>query len=184
MTDLSALTPGTWNVDPVHSTVGFVARHLMISKVRGRFTDFSGSIEVAPDPLQSHLEASVNLASVDTGDEGRDAHLRTADFFDLDGNGSPTMTFASTGIKAEDDDGDYVLFGDLTINGVTRQVEFALEFEGVNGDPWGGTRAGFSAETEINRKDFGLAWNVALETGGVLVGDKVKVHLEIQAVKA
>jgi polyisoprenoid-binding protein YceI len=184
MTDLSALTPGTWNVDPVHSTVGFVARHLMISKVRGRFTDFSGTIEVAPDPLQSRLEASVNLASVDTGDEGRDAHLRTADFFDLDGGGSPTMTFASTGIKVEDDDGDYVLFGDLTINGVTRQVEFALEFEGVNGDPWGGTRAGFSAETEINRKDFGLAWNVALETGGVLVGDKVKVHLEIQAVKA
>jgi polyisoprenoid-binding protein YceI len=184
MTDLSALTPGTWTVDPVHSTVGFVARHLMISKVRGRFTDFSGSIEVAPDPLQSHLEASVNLASVDTGDEGRDAHLRTADFFDLDGDGSPTMTFVSTGIKAEDDDGDYVLFGDLTVNGVTRQVEFALEFEGVNGDPWGGTRAGFSAETEINRKDFGLAWNVALETGGVLVGDKVKVHLEIQAVKA
>jgi polyisoprenoid-binding protein YceI len=184
MTDLSALTPGTWNVDPVHSTVGFVARHLMISKVRGRFTDFSGSIEVAPDPLQSHLEASVNLASVDTGDEGRDAHLRTADFFDLDGGGSPTMTFVSTGIKAEDDDGDYVLFGDLTMNGVTRQVEFALEFEGVNADPWGGTRAGFSAETEINRKDFGIGFNVALETGGVLVGEKVKVQLEIQAVKA
>ena len=184
MTDLSALTPGTWNVDPVHSTVGFVARHLMISKVRGRFTDFSGSIEVASDPLQSHLEASVNLASVDTGDEGRDAHLRTADFFDLDGGGSPTMTFVSTGIKAEDDDGDYVLFGDLTINGVTRQVEFALEFEGVNGDPWGGTRVAFSAETEINRKDFGLEWNVALETGGVLVSDKVKVQLDIQAVKA
>jgi len=182
MTDLSALTPGTWNVDPVHSTVGFVARHLMISKVRGRFTDFSGSIEVTPDPLQSHLEASVNLASVDTGDEGRDAHLRAADFFDVDGAGSPTMTFASTGIKADDD--DYVLFGDLTINGVTRQVEFELEFEGVNGDPWGGTRAGFSAETEINRKDFGLEWNVALETGGVLVGDKVKIQLDIQAVKA
>jgi polyisoprenoid-binding protein YceI len=184
MTDLSALTPGTWNVDPVHSTVGFVARHLMISKVRGRFTDFSGTIEVAPDPLQSHLEATVNLASVDTGDAGRDAHLKNADFFDLDGGGSPTMTFSSTGIKTEDDDGDYVLYGDLTINGVTRQVEFELEFEGVNGDPWGGTRAGFSAETEINRKDFGLEWNVALETGGVLVGDKVKVHLEIQAVKA
>jgi polyisoprenoid-binding protein YceI len=182
MTDLSALTPGTWNVDPSHSTVGFVARHLMITKVRGRFTDFSGSLEITPDPLQSHVEATVNLASVDTGDAGRDAHLRNADFFDLDGGGSPTMTFASTGIK--DDDGDYVLFGDLTINGVTRQVEFALEFEGVNGDPWGGTRVAFSAETDINRKDFGLEWNVALETGGVLVGDKVKVQLDIQAVKA
>jgi polyisoprenoid-binding protein YceI len=184
MTDhsaLSALTPGTWNVDPSHSTVGFVARHLMITKVRGRFTDFSGSLEVAPDPLQSHVEATVNLASVDTGDAGRDAHLRNADFFDLDGGGSPTMTFRSTGIK--DDDGDYVLFGDLTVNGVTRQVEFDLEFDGVSPDPWGGTRAAFSAETEINRKDFGLEWNVALETGGVLVSDKVKVQLDIQAVK-
>lgn len=187
MTDLSALTPGTWTVDPAHSTIGFVARHLMITKVRGRFTDFSGSLEIAENPLQSHVVATVNLASVDTGDAGRDAHLRNADFFDLDDSsgaagGSPTMTFVSSGIK--DDDGDYVLFGDLTVNRVTRQVEFALEFEGVNGDPWGGTRAAFSAETEINRKDFGLEWNVALETGGVLVSDKVKVQLDIQAVKA
>ena len=182
MTDLSALTPGTWTVDPAHSTVGFVARHLMITKVRGRFTDFSGSLEVAENPLQSHVVATVNLASVDTGDEGRDAHLRGADFFDVEGGASPSMTFVSTGIK--DDDGDYVLFGDLTINGVTRQVEFDLEFEGVNVDPWNNTKAGFTASTEINRKDFGLEWNVALETGGVLVGDKVKVHLEIQAVRA
>jgi polyisoprenoid-binding protein YceI len=181
MTDLSALTPGTWTVDPAHSTVGFVARHLMITKVRGRFTEFSGTLEIAPDPLQSHVEATVNLASVDTGDAGRDAHLRNADFFDLEGGGSPTMTFASTGIK--EDHGDYVLFGDLTINGATRQVDFALEFDGVNTDPWGNTKVGFSAETEINRKDFGLEWNVALETGGVLVGDKVKVQLDIQAAK-
>jgi len=182
MTDLSALTPGTWTIDPAHSTVGFVARHLMITKVRGRFTDFSGSIEVGENPLQSHVVATVNLASVDTGDAGRDAHLRNADFFDLEGGGSPTMTFVSTGIK--DDDGDYVLFGDLTINGVSRQVEFDLEFDGVNVDPWNNTKAGFTASTEINRKDFGLEWNVALETGGVLVGDKVKVELDIQAVKA
>ena len=141
MTDLSALTPGTWTVDPSHSTVGFVARHLMITKVRGRFTDFSGTVEVAPDPLQSRVEATVNLASVDTGDAGRDAHLRNADFFDLDGGGSPTMTFASTGIK--DDDGDYVLYGDLTIKGITKAVEFELEFEGVNTDPWGNTKAAF-----------------------------------------
>jgi polyisoprenoid-binding protein YceI len=181
MSDLSALTPGTWNVDPAHSTVGFVARHLMITKVRGRFTDFSGVIEVAGDPLQSTVRADVDLSSVTTGDEGRDAHLRSADFFDTDGGGSPTMSFVSTGLK--EDDGDYVLFGDLTVNGVTRQVEFTLEFEGVNTDPWGNTKAAFSAETEINRKDFGLEWNVALETGGVLVGDKVKVQLDIQAVK-
>jgi polyisoprenoid-binding protein YceI len=153
----------------------------MITKVRGRFTDFSGVIEVAGDPLQSTVRADVDLASVTTGDEGRDAHLRSADFFDTDGGGSPTMSFVSTGLK--EDDGDYVLFGDLTVNGVTRQVEFALEFEGVNTDPWGNTKAAFSAETEINRKDFGLEWNVALETGGVLVGDKVKVQLDIQAVK-
>jgi len=187
MTDLSALSPGTWNVDPTHSTIGFVARHLMITKVRGRFTDFSGSLEITPDPLQSHVEATVNLASVDTGDAGRDAHLRNADFFDIDessgaAGASPTMTFVSTGIK--DDDGDYVLFGDLTVKGVTRQVEFDLDFDGVSPDPWGGTRAAFTATTEINRKDFGLEWNVALETGGVLVGDKVKIELDIQAVKA
>jgi polyisoprenoid-binding protein YceI len=182
MSDLSALTPGTWNVDPAHSTVGFVARHLMITKVRGRFTDFSGVIEVAPDPLQSTVRATVDLASVTTGDEGRDAHLRSADFFDADGGASPTMSFVSTGLK--EDDGDYVLFGDLTVNGVTRQVEFSLEFEGVNTDPWGNTKAAFSAETEISRKDFGLEWNVALETGGVLVSEKVKVQLDIQAAKA
>jgi polyisoprenoid-binding protein YceI len=181
MIDLSALAPGTWTVDPSHSTVGFVARHLMITKARGRFTDFSGSLEISPDPLQSHVEATVNLASVDTGDAGRDAHLRTADFFDVEDGGSPTMTFRSTGIKEEH--GDYTLFGDLTVNGVTRQVEFDLEFDGVSPDPWGGTRAAFAAEAEINRKDFGLEWNVALETGGVLVGDKVKIQLDIQAVR-
>jgi polyisoprenoid-binding protein YceI len=181
MSDLSALTPGTWNVDPSHSTVGFVARHLMITKVRGRFTDFSGVIEVAPDPLQSSVRATVDLASITTGDEGRDAHLRSADFFDTDGGGSPIMSFVSTGLK--EDDGDYVLVGDLTVMNATSQVEFSLEFEGVNTDPWGNTKAAFSAETEINRKDFGLEWNVALETGGVLVGDKVKVQLDIQAAK-
>jgi polyisoprenoid-binding protein YceI len=183
MADLSILTPGTWNVDPAHSTVGFVARHLMITKVRGRFTDFSGVIEIADDPLQSHVEATVDLSSISTGDEARDAHLRGADFFDVDAEGaSPTMTFRSTGLKEED--GDYTMFGDLTINGTTRQVVFSLEFEGVNTDPWGNTKAAFSAETEINRKDFGLEWNVALETGGVLVSDKVKIQLDIQAAKA
>ena len=181
MTDLTALTPGTWNVDPSHSNVGFVARHLMITKVRGRFTDFSGVLEIAPNPLESTVQATVDLASITTGDDGRDAHLRSADFFDTDGGGSPTMTFASTGLKEED--GEYVLFGDLTVRDVTRQVEFALEFEGVNTDPWGNTKAAFSAETEINRKDFGIEWNVALETGGVLVSEKVKVQLDIQAVK-
>ena len=152
----------------------------MITKVRGRFTDFSGTLTVADDPLQSRVDASVNLASVATGDAGRDGHLRNADFFDVER--SPTMTFVSTGIK--DDDGDYALFGDLTVKDVTKPVVFDLEFDGVNTDPWGNTKAGFSAETEINRKDFGLEWNVALDAGGVLVGDKVKIQLDIQAVKA
>ena len=180
MTDLAVLTPGTWTVDPSHSTVGFVARHLMITKVRGRFTDVSGSVTVAENPLDSTVTATVNLASVDTGDEKRDTHLRSADFFDVAAN--PTMTFTSTGVKQEGD--DFLLVGDLTIKGVTRTVDLDLEFEGVNADPWGGTRASFSAQGEINRKDWGLEWNVALETGGVLVSEKIKLSLDIQLVRA
>jgi polyisoprenoid-binding protein YceI len=177
---LAGLSVGTWNVDPSHSRVGFVARHLMVSKVRGSFASFSGTITVADDPLASTVDASVDIASVSTGDEGRDGHLLSADFFDAEQ--FPTMTFATTSIRQDGD--DYVLVGDLTIKGVTKQVEFELEFEGVNTDPWGNTKAGFEAETEISRKDFGLEWNVALETGGVLVGDKVKITLDIQAAKA
>jgi polyisoprenoid-binding protein YceI len=180
MSDLSQLTPGVWNVDPSHSTVGFVARHLMIAKVRGQFRDFSGVITIAANPLDSKVEASVDLSSVDTGDPQRDEHLRSADFFTIDQH--PQMTFESTGIK--EDAGDYVLFGELTINGVTRQVEFDLEFDGVSPDPWGGTRAAFTATADVNRKDWGLEWNTALETGGVLVGDKVKIQLDVEAVKA
>jgi polyisoprenoid-binding protein YceI len=177
---LSQLSPGVWNVDPSHSTVGFVARHLMISKVRGRFGSFSGTVTIAEDPLESTVEATVDLASIDTGDAGRDEHLRSADFFSVEPH--PTMSFRSTALR---EDGDrYVLAGDLTIRDVTRPVEFELDFEGVSQDPWGNTRAGFAAQAEVNRKDWGLEWNVALETGGVLVGDKVKVQLEIEAVKA
>jgi len=180
MSDLSNLTPGTWTVDPSHSTIGFTARHLMVSKVRGRFATFSGSLTIADDPLQSSVAATVDIASVDTGDEGRDAHLRGADFFDAEH--FPEMTLVSTGVKEKHD--DYVLLADLTIKGVTRHVEFDLEFDGVSPDPWGGTRAGFTARTEISRKDWGLEWNVALETGGVLVGEKVKIELEIEVVKS
>jgi polyisoprenoid-binding protein YceI len=180
MTDLSQLTPGVWNVDTSHSTVGFVARHLMIAKVRGQFGTFSGVIDVAANPLDSTVEASVDLSSVETGDPARDEHLRSADFFTVESH--PQMTFRSTHIKEDGD--DYLLVGELTVNGVSREVRFALEFDGVNRDPWGGTRAGFTATTEINRKDWGLAWNATLETGGVLVGDKVKIELDIEAVKA
>jgi polyisoprenoid-binding protein YceI len=180
MADLKELTPGTWNVDPHHSSVEFVARHLMITKVRGRFNDYSGTIIVGEDPLESSVHATVDLESVVTGDDKRDAHLRSADFFATETN--RTMEFQSTSIKQ--DGRHFVLSGDLTIGGRTRSVDFDLEFDGVTKDPWGGTRAGFSAQAEVNRKDWGIEWNVALETGGLLVGDKVKIELEIQAVKA
>ncbi len=180
MSAITELSPGTWTVDPSHSVVGFTARHLMISKVRGRFASFSGSLTITDDPLSSSVSAIVDLASVSTGDDSRDAHLRGADFFDVEQ--FPTMTFTSTGIK--DERGELVLFGDLTIKDVTRQVAFELEFNGVTTDPWGGTRVGFNAETEVNRRDWGLEWNVALDTGGVLVGEKVKIQLDIEAVKA
>ena len=180
MSSISDLTPGTWNVDQSHSSVGFVARHLMVTKVRGRFQSFSGVLHVAADPLQSSVEADVELASITTGDESRDGHLKGADFFDTDRN--QKMTFRSTAIKPAGS--DYALTGDLSINGITKPVTFELEFDGVSTDPWGNTKAGFTAETEISRKDWGLEWNVALETGGVLVGDKVKLQLDIQAAKA
>lgn len=176
---LAALTPGTWNIDPSHSTVGFTARHLMVTKVHGRFGTFNGVIQIAEDRLASSVEAVIETASITTGDDQRDAHLRSADFLDVEQ--FPKMTFRSTSVRAEGN--DFVVVGDLTIKEVTRQVELQLEFDGVETDPWGGTRAGFTAETEINRKDFGLTWNVALETGGVLVGDKVKITLDIQAVR-
>lgn len=178
-TTSTALPTGTWTIDKSHSSVEFVARHLMVSKVRGRFEDFEGTIVIADDRLQSNVTATIQLASVNTGDAKRDEHLRSSDFFATDE--SPTMTFASTAVRPAGD--RYVVEGDLTIGRVTKVVELTLdEVEGPSQDPWGGTRAGFSATTEINRKDFGLEWNVALETGGVLVGDKVKIALEIQAV--
>lgn len=180
MSTLNALTPGTWTIDPSHSTIGFVARHLMVAKVRGRFSDFDGTITVAADPLQSTVEAVVQIASVETNDPGRNGHLLSPDFFDAEQ--FPTMSLSTTGIEADGD--DYVLHTLLTIKGVARPVDFELEFEGVVTDPWGNTKAGFSAEAEVNRKDWGLEWNVALETGGVLVGEKVKIQLEIEALKA
>jgi hypothetical protein len=180
MSDLSHLTAGTWNVDPSHSTVGFTARHLMITKVHGTFKTFSGSITVGADPLQSSVEATVEMSSVHTGDDGRDGHLRTGDFFAVDK--FPSMTLKSTGISSQGD--RYLMAADLTMKGVTKSVAFDLEFEGVSKDPWGNTKAGFTASAEINRKDWGLEYNAVLETGGVVIGEKVKISLDVQAVKA
>jgi polyisoprenoid-binding protein YceI len=174
------LVAGTWNIDPVHSEVGFSVRHVMISKVRGKFNAFSGSITVSDDPLQSAVNAEIDASSISTGDEQRDNHLRSADFFEADKH--PSWTYASTSVEAEGS--DFVVHGNLTIHGVTKPVDLSLEFNGVGADPWGGTRAGFTASTEINRKDFGLEFNIPLEGGGVVVGDKIKVELEIEAVLA
>lgn len=174
------LTPGTWTIDPSHTTLGFTARHLVVAKVRGRFGAITGAITIADDRLSSTVTAEIEMASVDTGDAGRDEHLRSADFFDVEK--FPTMTFTST--KVTGSGTDYVVTGDLTIKGITKPVTLDLEFDGVSGDPWGGTRAGFTATGEIDRRDWGLEWNVALDTGGVLVGEKIKLQLDIEAVKA
>lgn len=180
MSDLSSLTPGTWNVDPAHSALNFSVKHLMVSKVRGKFSAFSGTATIDADPLKSSVQATAEVSSLDTGDEGRDAHVKSGDFFDIDNH--PTIEFTST--KIERDGSDFALFANLTIKGTTKNVKFDLEFDGVATDPWGNTKAGFSAEAEINRKDFGIEWNAALETGGVLVGEKVKIQLDIQLVKS
>jgi polyisoprenoid-binding protein YceI len=179
MSDISALTPGTWTVDASHSSIGFVVRHLVVAKTRGTFGTFEGTITVGANPLESKVVASADTASVNTNDEGRDTHLRTGDFFEAEK--FPKLRFESSGIVAKGS--DYELNGDLTIKGVTKPVTFALEFEGVATDPWGNTKAGFTAETEVNRKDWGLDYNAVLEAGGVLIGEKVKITLEIEALK-
>jgi polyisoprenoid-binding protein YceI len=176
MANITDLPAGTWTVDPSHSELGFTARHLMVTKVRGQFKEFEGSVKVGDALGDSQVTAVVQLASVDTGSADRDAHLRSADFFDVENN--PTMSFTSTDVT------DGSLKGDLTIKGITRPVEFDLEFTGLATDPWGNQKAGFEASTEINRKDFGLEWNVALESGGVLVSEKIRINLDIQLLKA
>jgi polyisoprenoid-binding protein YceI len=171
---------GTWAVDPVHSEVSFQVRHMMVSKVRGRFDKFEGSFVTAANPLESSVTASVDLGSINTGQEQRDAHIRSADFFEVDKH--TTMTFASTGLRA--DGGDFLLDGDLTLKGVTKPVTFKLEVSGFGPDSYGGTRAGFSATTEINRHDFGVSFNGPIPgvPGGVAVSEKVTINLEIEGV--
>ena len=171
---------GTWTIDPPHTRLGFVARHAMVTKVRGAFEDVAGTIVIdSANPSGSTAAVAVQLASVNTGAPDRDAHLRSADFFDVEVN--TEMTFASTAVK---DDGDeFVMIGDLTIKGVTRPIELELEPTGVATDPFGNVRAGFEGVAELSRKDFGLTWNVALEAGGVLVSDKVKIQLDVSAIR-
>jgi polyisoprenoid-binding protein YceI len=178
LTGIPGYTAGTWAIDPVHSEVGFSVRHMMVSKVRGRFTTFSGEIVTGADPLDSSVTAEITLDSIVTGQEQRDAHIRSADFFDVENH--PTMTYRSTGLRHGGN--GYVVDGQLSLRGVTRDVPLALELNGFGPDPYGGTRAGFTATAEISRSDFGVSYNAAIEGGGVVVGDKVTIQLEIEAV--
>jgi len=173
------LTPGVWTLDMSHTEVGFSVRHAGISKVRGRFNEAAAEARVGDSLADSSLHASVKTASFDSGDANRDAHVRGADFFDVEKY--PDMTFRATGIRGDGE--DYVLTGDLTIRDITKPVDLEVEFTGVAVDPFGATRAGFSAETDISRKEFGLTWNAALEAGGLLVSDKVKINVEAALVK-
>jgi polyisoprenoid-binding protein YceI len=170
---------GSYALDASHSQVGFAVRHLMVSKTRGRFSDFAGSVEIAENPLESSVAVTIQTASVDTRDEQRDGHLRSGDFFDTEA--WPTMTYQSRSVRAAGK-GHYVVDGDLTIQGVTQSVPLELSFEGGATDPWGGVRIGFSAKAELDREAFGLTWNQALETGGVVVGKKVTIEIEAEAV--
>lgn len=177
---MSTIPAGTYVIDASHSEVSFSVRHVGISKVRGQFREFAGEVIVGDDLATSSAHATIAASSVDTGDAKRDAHLRSADFFAIDER--PEWSFTSNAVKTAGN--DFVLLGDLTINGVTKPVELEVEYNGTATDPYGQARVGFSAETEISRKDYGLTWNVALEAGGFLVGDTAKVGLEVSAIKA
>lgn len=167
---------GTWVIDPSHSEIGFSVRHLAISKVKGVFERFEATVEAAPNPADSTVSVSVEVASINTNNADRDAHLRTNDFFAPDEH--PTMTFVSTGLRVEN--GDLLLDGDLTLRGVTKPITIKGEFGGIATDPWGNVKAAASGTAVINRHDFGVSWNAALETGGFLLGDEVTLIIEAQ----
>jgi polyisoprenoid-binding protein YceI len=169
---------GTWKPDPVHSEIAFSVRHLMVSKARGRFTSYDATIVTSQDPLASTVTATIDLASIDTGNAPRDNHLRSADYFDVERY--PTMSYRSTGIRQTNS--GWVIDGDLTLHGVTRHVPLAVEVNGFGPDPFGGHRAGFSATAQLNRRDFGIDLMLPMAAGGVAVGDKVSISLEIEAV--
>ena len=176
---ITALPTGTWTVDPAHTEVGFTARHLMVTKVRGQFKDFEGTVTVGEPFSTSQVTATVQLASIDTGSADRDGHLRSGDFFDIDTH--KQLSFVST--KVERDGDEWAVTGDLTIKDVTRPVTIVFEETGSARDPFGNVRVGFEGSTSINRKDWGLTWNAALETGGVLVSEKITLEFDVSAIK-
>ncbi len=180
MTDYSATT-GTWKLDPSHTNLGFSARHAMVAKVRGGFGDLSGEITIdGDDPSKSSTSVTISAASLTTNNDERDGHLKSPDFLDVEK--FPELAFTSTKISHTSGD-DFVMEGDLTIKDTTRPVKVDVTLIGVHTDPWGGVRIGFEGHTEIARKDFGLTWNVALEAGGVLVSEKVRIELDVEAIK-
>jgi len=180
MSTLTLPAPGTWTIDASHSEVGFSARHLMAARVRGSFKAFSGTITIADTPETSSVTVSMDAASIDTGTEDRDNHLRSVDFLDVDNY--PTLEFVSTEVRPVA--GGYSVDGGLTIRDTTQPVTLEMQYSGVIADPWGNEKAIFSATTKINREDFGLTWNAPLEAGGWLVGKQVEIEIEVQAVLA
>jgi polyisoprenoid-binding protein YceI len=177
-TKIPGWVAGTWVIDPIHSEIGFTVRHLMVSKVRGRFEKFEGQIITGEDILDTRATVTVDLTSINTGNEDRDNDLRSANYLEVDKH--PTMTYRSTGLKP---DGDaYIAEGELTIRETTRPLQLRVEFHGIGTDPWGGTRAGLSATGEINRKDFGVSFDMPMEGGGLVVGEKIQLDLDIEAV--
>ena len=170
------LKPGTWKIDPAHSIVGFSVRHMMVSKVRGRFEKFDATLTVPEDPMQSSIEATIDSGSINTDNTDRDAHIRSSDFFSVEDH--PEFTFRSTGLEAKGE--DFVLKGDLTIKGNTHPIELALEFNGSTVDPYGLDRAGFAATTQISRKEFGVDIEMPMDGGGVVVGDRITIQIDAE----
>jgi polyisoprenoid-binding protein YceI len=177
-TQIPGYVAGTWDIDPVHSDVSFAVRHMMVSKVRGQFATFSGEIITGADLAESTVNATIEAGSIQTGNDQRDGHIRSADFFDVENH--PLWTFHSTGVRVDGD--QTVVDGELTIKGVTRSVPLAVELNGFGPDAYGGTRAGFTATTTIDRNDFGVDIKMPMDGGGVVVSDKVQITLEIEAV--
>lgn len=177
MSTITLPQTGTWAIDASHSSVDFVAKHLVVSKVRGRFSSFSGTVQVAEPVETSKVDVSIDAASITTNDDDRDAHVKSDDFLNVEA--FPALTFRSTGVHHKSGD-DWTIPGELTIRDVTKAVELEVEYLGVFNDPWGNPKAAFVASTTIDREEFGITWNAALETGGVLVGKSVKIELDVQ----
>jgi polyisoprenoid-binding protein YceI len=172
--------PGVWQIDPGHAEVAFIGRHFMLTKVRGRFTGVSGTVTIAEEPTESSLEVIIDMASVSSGDQARDDHLRSADFFDVENH--PTASFRSTAVTRLGAANGTVT-GDLTIKGVTRPVTLAVEYLGHARDPWGNDRAVFSAHGSLDREDWGLTWNMVLDTGGLLVSKEIRLEIEVETIR-